>query len=163
MTDVSVIWWPAEQEQREALAAKHRPRLLLLNGEAAPPIAEDCLEDWVRLPAPEADVKIRVETLAVRAKAHVAPPKIDVDGVLRIDDSWVPLPPVEARITTALLDRFGAVVPREVLTSAGWPEADEPGRNALDVHILRLRRRIQPVRLAIRTIRARGYLLEHAA
>jgi DNA-binding response OmpR family regulator len=161
--DVTVIWWPAEQEQREALAVKHRPRLLLLNGEAAPPIGDDCLEDWVRLPAPDADVKSRIETLAIRAKAHVAPPSIDGDGVLRIDDSWVPLPPVEARITTALLERFGAVVPRQALTTAGWPDADGPGRNALDVHILRLRRRIHPVGLAIRTIRARGYLLEHAA
>jgi DNA-binding response OmpR family regulator len=162
MTDVSVIRWPAEEEQRDALAVRRRPRLLLLNEDATPPIAEDCLEDWVRLPAPDADVKARIETLAIRAKSHISPPSIDGDGVLRIDDSWVPLPPVEARITTALLDRFGTVVARQALTLAGWPDADEPGRNALDVHILRLRRRIQPVGLAIRTIRARGYLLEGA-
>ena len=60
---------------------------------------------------------------------------------------------------TALVQRFGAVVQRDDLAAAGWPEG-LPGRNALDVHVLRLRRRIAPVGLVIRTIRARGYLLE---
>ena len=49
---------------------------------------------------------------------------------------------------------------RDVLARAGWPEG-APGRNALDVHVLRLRRRLAEVRLAIRTARSRGYLLEH--
>ena len=58
-----------------------------------------------------------------------------------------------------LLDRFGAVVSREQLAKTGWPRG-APGRNALDVHMLRLRRRIAPVGLAIKTVRSRGYLLE---
>jgi DNA-binding response OmpR family regulator len=33
----------------------------------------------------------------------------------------------------------------------------------LDVHVVRLRRRIAPLGLAIRTVRSRGYLLEEAA
>jgi DNA-binding winged helix-turn-helix (wHTH) protein len=69
---------------------------------------------------------------------------------------------VEARLTGALVRRFGAVVSRDDLVAAGWP-GREPDRNALDVHVLRLRRRLQPVRLAIRTVRSRGYLLEPAA
>jgi DNA-binding response OmpR family regulator len=51
------------------------------------------------------------------------------------------------------------VVRRDLLAQAGWPEG-APGRNALDVHVLRLRRRIAPVGLAIKTVRSRGYLLE---
>jgi DNA-binding response OmpR family regulator len=61
----------------------------------------------------------------------------------------------------ALLDRYGAVVSRDALARAGWP-AGAPGRNALDVHMLRLRRRVEAVGLAIRTVRSRGYLLETA-
>ena len=38
-----------------------------------------------------------------------------------------------------------------------------PTRNALDVHILRLRRRIAELGLEIRTVRSRGYLLQAAA
>ena len=55
----------------------------------------------------------------------------------------------------ALLDRYGAVVSRDALARAGWP-AGAPGRNALDVHMLRLRRRLGPLALAIRTVRSRG-------
>jgi DNA-binding winged helix-turn-helix (wHTH) protein len=84
---------------------------------------------------------------------------LDEHGVLRFGGRWVSLPPVEARLTTALLDRFGSVVSRDALTKAGWPTGTG-GRNALDVHVLRLRRRLDGVGLAIRTVRARGYLLE---
>jgi DNA-binding response OmpR family regulator len=69
---------------------------------------------------------------------------------------------VEGRLTAALLDRFGAVVSRDSLARAGWPDG-APGRNALDVHMLRLRRRVAPLALAIRTVRSRGYLLERTA
>ena len=58
-----------------------------------------------------------------------------------------------------LLDRMGAVVSRDALARAGWPDG-APGRNALDVHVLRLRRRLSAVHLVIRTVRSRGYLLE---
>jgi DNA-binding response OmpR family regulator len=86
---------------------------------------------------------------------------LDDFGVLRVNGSWVALPPLEARLTEALLERLGAVTSRELLIRAGWPSG-APGRNALDVHVLRLRRRLQPVGLAIRTVRSRGYLLEAA-
>ena len=81
--------------------------------------------------------------------------------MLRVGDRWVSLPPVEARLTEALLDRFGAVVSRDALARSGWP-GGSPGRNALDVHVLRLRRRLSPLQLAIRTVRSRGYLLERS-
>ncbi len=76
-----------------------------------------------------------------------------------LEGQWVSLPPVEARLMAALLERMGAVVSREQLAKSGWPRG-APGRNALDVHMLRLRRRIAPVGLAIKTVRSRGYLLE---
>ena len=51
-------------------------------------------------------------------------------------------------------------VPRARLrASASWPSG-VPTRNALDVHVLRLRRRIAPVGLEIRTVRSRGYLMQ---
>jgi DNA-binding response OmpR family regulator len=58
-----------------------------------------------------------------------------------------------------LVGGFGAVVSRDRLTRAGWP-AGAPRRSALNVHVLRLRRRIDPLGLVIRTVRSRGYLLE---
>jgi hypothetical protein len=158
--DVVLVRWPAEGPRRDQLAARGVPRLLLLEDDALPPDAPDCLEDWIRVPAADLDVRARVGALASRADRHAAAaPSLDHDGVLRYGASWVPLPPVEARLTEALLDRFGAVVSRDNLSRAGWPDG-APGRNALDVHVLRLRRRINPLGLVIRTVRSRGYLME---
>ena len=161
--DVVLLRWPLERERRDDLAATGRPRLLLVEDGAAPPDPEDCVEDWIRVPAADADVNVRVRGLLERCRAHTTTaPVLDHDGVLRFGSSWVSLPPVESRLTVALLERFGAVVSRETLSRAGWPEG-APGRNALDVHVLRLRRRLAPVALAIRTVRSRGYLMEAAS
>jgi DNA-binding response OmpR family regulator len=117
----------------------------------------------VRVPADDTDVQLRVEGLAHRWNHHGSNrPQLDPDGVLRFESAWVPLPPVEGRLMAALIDRYGAVVSREQLSRTGWPKG-APGRNALDVHVLRLRRRITPLGLSIKTVRSRGYLLEPAA
>jgi hypothetical protein len=159
---VEVIDWPSGEHRRSRLAVAGRPRLLLVSASVTPPVCLDPLEDWVRLPADDGDIEVRLGTLARRA-LMMAPtrPVIDADGVVRCGDGWVALPPVEARIVTALIDRLDTVVSRAQLAAAGWPEG-APGRNALDVHVLRLRRRVAPLGLAIRTIRSRGYLLERA-
>ena len=158
--DVVLVRGPAEEERRAHLADQGVPRLLLVEDGAAPPIAIDDLEDWIRVPADEVDLHARVENLNRRSRSRVASiPDLDADGVLRVGTSWVPLPPVEARLTAVLVERFGTVVSREALARAGWPDG-APGRNALDVHVLRLRRRVAPLGLAIRTVRSRGYLLE---
>lgn len=158
--DVVLVRWPAESDRRRNLQRAGTPRLLLVDADAEPPEPEDCLEDWIRVPASEPDVQVRLACLEVRASAHVEDvPEIDHDGLLRFGGAWVSLPPVEARLTRALVERFGAVVGREALARAGWPES-APGRNALDVHVLRLRRRLAGVGLSIKTVRSRGYLLE---
>jgi len=160
--DVVVVRWPAERGQVDALRRGGRPRLLLIE-EGAPPTPVDELEDWIRVPAPDVDLRARLHGLERRV-ADLAPtvPQLDADGVLRSNGAWVSLPPVEARLTAALLGRYGAVVSRDDLARAGWPTG-APGRNALDVHMVRLRRRLATVALAIRTVRSRGYLLESAA
>ena len=158
--DVTLLRWPSESSRRQRLSLAGGPRLLLVEDGEAPPPVLDCLEDWIRVPAPEEEVMARVQALSVRRAAHERDsPGLDADGVLRFRGKWVSLPPLETRMMQALLDRFGAVVSRETLTRAGWPEGIT-GRNALDVHVLRLRRRVEPLGLAIRTVRSRGYLLE---
>ena len=160
--EVVVVRWPHEADRRARLEGDGVPRLLLVEDGVPPPLVEDPLEDWVRVPAQELDVRARLDTLALRVR-RAAPvvPTLDDDGVVRFNGAWASLPPVEARLTAVLLERFGAVVSRDALARAGWPEGT-PGRNALDVHVLRLRRRLLPVGLVIRTVRSRGYLLEPA-
>lgn len=163
MDDVTLVRWPSGQREREDLARDGRARLLIVDVDAAPPVAADPLEDWIRVTAGDLDVRARVQGLRMRLEQRLElVPELDEDGVIRFGTRWAPLPPVEARLTGALIRRFGAVVSRADLAVAGWPDG-APGRNALDVHVLRLRRRLEPVCLAIRTVRSRGYLLEPAA
>ena len=158
--EVVLLRWPQEVTRRARLVEEGVPRLLLVDEGETPPILADCLEDWTRVPASEVDVRARVAGLEARARGHADPlPDLDHDGVLRFGGSWVSLPPVEARLTRALLERLGAVVSRDALARAGWP-LGAPGRNALDVHMLRLRRRLTGHGLVIHTVRSRGYLLE---
>ena len=158
--DVSLVRWPAEEERRQRLRASGHPRLLLVEQGPPPAATDDHLEDWIRVPAPDIDLTRRVEALELRIRAKGHPtPELDGDGVLRFDGRWVSLPPVEARLVDALIERFGAVVGRDTLRRSVWP-GSSPGRNVLDVHVLRLRRRLAPLGLVIRTVRSRGYMLE---
>ena len=78
--------------------------------------------------------------------------------MLHLEDRWVDIPPLQARLMAVLLGEFGCSVPTEALLRGGWGTA-RPGAGALRVHILRLRRRIAPLGLAIHTLPGRGYLL----
>jgi DNA-binding response OmpR family regulator len=163
MVEVALVRWPDEAAARESLRASGQPRVLLLVAGEPPPAPVDDREDWIRVPVSDADMRARIEWLSWRLAPAEEPavPVLDEDGLLHSGSRWVSLPPVEGRLAGAMLERFGAVVSRDVLARAGWPHG-APGRNALDVHVLRLRRRLGPVGLAIRTVRSRGYLLERA-
>ena len=161
--DITLIRWPAEAERLPELRDARMPRLLLVDGDSAPPLVTDDLEDWIRVPAPEQDLRARVESLSRRAdSAGRSVPEIDEHGVVRFRSGHTTVPPVEARLAQLLIDHFGAVVSRDDLSEAGWP-GGHANRNALDVHVLRLRRRLVEAGLSIRTVRSRGYLLEPAA
>lgn len=149
------MYWPAESDRRVELKERSHPRILLVDGSEPAPVTVDPLEDWIRLPADERDLQARVETLNRRLTVE---PTLDGDGVLRIGAKWAALPPIEARLVGTMLSRFGKVVSRDTLLQRGWP-GEEPKRNVLDVHVLRLRRRLEPLGLSIRTVRKRGYVL----
>lgn len=159
---VAVLRWPDEEPRRVQLRSSAGARLLLVAPDAPAPVVADHLEDWIRLPADDRDLQARIDGLTLRLQdGRGVEPRIDDDGLLRIGTGWVALPPIEARLAAALLDRLGSVVARDALVRAGWPQGT-PNRNVLDVHILRLRRRLEDVGLTIRTVRSRGYLLERS-
>ncbi len=161
--DITFIRWPAEADRLPGLRHARVPRLLLVARSAPPPVVQDAYEDWIRIPAPEEDLRARVDGLSRRAAASgEGTPDIDAFGVIRFNGAHTSVPPVEARLAALLIDRFGAVVGRPELSEAGWP-GGHASRNALDVHVLRLRRRLAEAGLSIRTVRARGYLLESLA
>ena len=68
--DVVLVRWPEEDARLQQLRADGAPRLLLLNGESAPPDLTDCLEDWIRLP-----LQIPLIWCALQSGRHRDPPR----------------------------------------------------------------------------------------
>nr|WP_272924017.1 winged helix-turn-helix domain-containing protein [Streptomyces sp. SID3343] len=87
-------------------------------------------------------------------------PSIDREGVLRFGGRRLSLSPAEADLMRVLVESFQEVVPRDSLVRRVWPGDCAQRRNALDLRILRLRRRIGCLQLSIRTAWGRGYLLD---
>lgn len=168
--EISRLSWPREAASRAELAETNSLRILLVDSNAPTPDVLDLYEDWVRLPASEDDIVARErKLLALVGAGHIeqdsdesisGKPRLDDHGLLWVGNRWRSVPPVEAAITAMLLANLGNVVSRDDLAKAAWP-GEQAARNALDVRILRLRRRIDPLGLVVRTIRSQGYLLEN--
>jgi DNA-binding winged helix-turn-helix (wHTH) protein len=87
-------------------------------------------------------------------------PILDDDGLLRFGGRWVALTPVQSRVVTLLLDRFGETVTTyDELRTAAWG-ATTRSPQALATLVKRLRRRIEPIGLDVLTVRLRGYVLD---
>jgi DNA-binding winged helix-turn-helix (wHTH) protein len=155
--EVAVLEWPARQQDRAELARWGVPRLLLVAAENAPPHCIDCLEDWVRLPASEIDLRARLLALAARHPAHTRA-TLDQYGVLRRAGALVFLPPFEQALAQILIDNLGEVVPTAAIERWLDDELDVHSL-ALRVHLSRLRKRIAPLNLNISCIRNVGYMM----
>jgi two-component system OmpR family response regulator len=158
MVEVRMLRWPAEAPALEHCRTRGVPRLLMVEGPVSPPSCVDALEDWVRVPADRADLQARRAMLL--ARAGCATPTVDTDGILRVDGRCLALPPAEAPMARALAASYRRLVHRQELIDLVWPGTGLPRRNALDLRVLRLRRRIAPLGLIIRTVWGRGYLMD---
>jgi two-component system OmpR family response regulator len=157
--DVVVLRWPDDAEEVDRLAAARLPRLLLVEETADAPESGDCEEDWIRLPADDRDVGARLRALARRAGRHQALPELDEHGRVHHRGRWVAPSPIEQRIMSILVQRFGVVVSADELVQHGWPGGRSKG-GSLRVHMTRLRKQIEPLGLDIRSVRQFGYVLE---
>jgi len=86
-------------------------------------------------------------------------PHIDKLGVLRCNGSWLSLSPTPEAIMRELVDHIGEAVSRGDIAKATWP-AGAPHHHAIDMHVHRLRPRLEKLGLTIHTLRGRGFLLE---
>ncbi|MGW7006244.1 winged helix-turn-helix domain-containing protein [Streptomyces sp. NPDC054933] len=155
---VPVLRWPDQAEQVQRFRSQGVPRLLILDGRARPPICVDPLEDWVRAPVDDAELMARSSALQARAAAEA--PVIDDDDVVHFAGRRAPLADGEAELVRLLLLSYRSVVSREQLAVELWPDSGDSRRNALDLRVLRTRRRIAPLGLVITTVRRKGYLLD---
>lgn len=156
---VKFVRWPAQADVRNHCKEEGIPCLLVVEGKARPPVCVDAREDWVRSPISREDVEARVKALRCRTDARNNP-IIDSTGVLYFNDQSVILSNTQATLMETFVERFNEVVHRSVLERMLAECLSSPTRNSLDLHIMRLRRRVSLVNLRIRTAWGRGYLLE---
>ncbi len=157
--EVALVHWPRDREERERLARAMLPRLLLVPDGERPPPSSDLMEDWIRLPADERDVAVRLRSLSDRAERSLDAITV-VDGrCLRRAASTVPLSPSEAVFAGLLVAAHGRLVSRSSLMAAIWSDETDPGPRALDDIAYRLRKRIAVLGLDIVAARERGFAL----
>jgi hypothetical protein len=159
--EIPVLQWPGQRDERDVLARQELPRLLLVEAGDAPPEGSSCLEDWIRLPADPDDIRARLAALRVRASRHRPTPTVDEFGQFSWRDVSVQLSPTEERLATALVAQFGHAVRDADLLASGWPDGGGNARS-LRVQLSRMRRRLAPLGLEIRSARGAGHLLRHS-
>ncbi len=159
-TGVELVTWPDERELRERLARAGVPRLLLVSAGEAPPESVGPDEDWIRMPADERDVLTRMRTLLRNvARLDEQRPWIDEHRIAHRGESAVVLTAAEAVVATALFAAPGSVVSRTKLESLLWQD-EPPSNRAVEAVVYRLRRRLLPLHLRVRTVRASGFAVD---
>ncbi len=129
-------------------------------------------DDYLVKPFASEEMAARVEVLLRRrsraqrqTRLKVADLELDlVERRAMRSDRVLDLQPTEFRLLEYLMRNFGQVVTRTMLFESVWGYHFDPGTNIIDVHIGRLRRKVDVENLPqlIHTVRGSGYLLsEH--
>lgn len=127
-------------------------------------------DDYLVKPFSFAELEARLEALLRRpAEAHAAETELRcgdlvLDLIARLARRGarrIELLPREFQILEHLMRRQGRVVTRTMLLEAVWDYRFDPGTNVIDVHISRLRRKIdaEGEPSLIRTVRGAGYMM----
>lgn len=156
---VKFIRWPTEQHLRDLYRQERIPCLLVVEGGAKPPICSDPQEDWVRTPISPSDLDARVTALRQRSYERRTP-VLDPAGTLTFRTTSVVMSSTHLDLMDLFVQRFGQVVYRCELMDVLTKRVPTSTRNALDLHIMRMRKRIAPLDLNIATAWGRGYALE---
>jgi DNA-binding response OmpR family regulator len=125
-------------------------------------------EDYLTKPFSLSEFEARVRALQRRlippaAKRLVAGLSIDVAGKrVRAHDKPVDLTPREWTLLELLLSHPGRVLSKEQIADSLAGLEDQLTANAVEVHVSRLRTKIEPAGVHIRTVRGFGYLWEGA-
>ena len=131
-------------------------------------------DDYLAKPFAFAELRARVRALARRphaagaesAELQVGDPRMDrVRRVVTRGGRPVELLPTEFRLLEYLMRHPGEVVTRTMLLEKVWDLSFDPSTNVVDVHVSRLRRKIEAAGEAalIRTVRSAGYALDAPA
>jgi two-component system OmpR family response regulator len=126
-------------------------------------------DDYLTKPFAFAELLARVEALARRGKGDQVVTKLVVEDLeldllsrqVRRAGQKIDMQPREFRLLEYLMRHAGQVVTRTMLLESVWDYHFDPQTNVIDVHVSRLRQKIDkpfPVAL-IQTVRNAGYML----
>lgn len=126
-------------------------------------------DDYLSKPFSINELQARVRAL-LRRHQHGKNPVIShgglcfdtVERTARIDEQVLDLSAHELGVLEALLRRFGRVVSKEQLVEQLYSYDKEVSHNAIEVYVHRLRKKIDRSGVTVRTIYARGYLIDYA-
>lgn len=124
-------------------------------------------DDYLVKPFALAELEARMRALLRRSQSvgttEIALGPLVFDSVGRritLNGEPLELPRRELCLLEILLQRAGCVVGKEQIASQLFEFDDEAGPNAIEIYVCRLRKKLEPAGLSIRTIRGLGYLLE---
>ncbi|POR50101.1 winged helix family two component transcriptional regulator [Paraburkholderia eburnea] len=128
-------------------------------------------DDYLTKPFDPEELTARLEVLLRRRQAatvaretalRVGPLELDlISRKVRRDGEEVALLPTEYRVLEFMMRHAGKTITRTMLFEAVWGYHFDPGTNLIDVHMGRLRKKIDPpgVPPLIQTVRGSGYIL----
>ncbi|NMM04308.1 response regulator transcription factor [Paraburkholderia sp. RP-4-7] len=126
-------------------------------------------DDYLTKPFSPEEMFARVEVLLRRRPRHAKAETLLRSGALELDlvrrkvshrQRELDLQPTEFRVLEFMMRHTGQVLTRTMIFEAVWGCRFDPGTNLIDVHVGRLRKKVETPgeRPLIRTIRGSGYL-----
>ncbi|HET8832886.1 MAG TPA: response regulator transcription factor [Casimicrobiaceae bacterium] len=125
--------------------------------------ADDYMTKPFDLPEFEARVRALIRRGRFNANQDMTHGRLRLDVAARRlfhDDVPIDLSARELALTELLLARQGRVVSKEQIIDQLFGFGDEVGSNAIEVCVHRVRRKLEPYGVEIRTVRGMGYLLD---